>query len=227
MGVPSAPRRGARSARSTPPRRTALYSADRFGLTPALSMLYRENMNTEATTKRLCRIAAKITPSAWRFAEMWYPREGAWCEGAAEAHGYEGYRGCYVFAALSPRMQYGAHRKAMLALLRGETIGGLCRSRNAAIAALHLGKLPSGPKVSNFAKALAGDESAVAVDIWMMRAAGLTSDSPTKREYAHVALATTRAAKRCGVSPRTMQAAVWFQVRGSKPSDPQRPEGEN
>jgi hypothetical protein len=69
-------------------------------------------------------------------------------------------------------------------------------------------------KTNAFARAIAGDDNAVVVDVWMTRAAGLDRDAPTAVQYREISSAVRSLAREWGVSPRTMQALVWIMVRG-------------
>jgi len=72
-----------------------------------------------------------------------------------------------------------------------------------------------GPKTNAFARAIAGDENAVVVDVWMMRAAGCENDSPNKKQYSEVSQAISDIAERFAMTPRACQALIWILVRGS------------
>jgi hypothetical protein len=71
-----------------------------------------------------------------------------------------------------------------------------------------------GPKTNAFARAIAGDTNAVVIDVWMMRAAGMETDSPNKTQYALLSEAVTAVAAQFGITPRTAQALIWIIVRG-------------
>jgi hypothetical protein len=61
-----------------------------------------------------------------------------------------------------------------------------------------------------------GDENAVTVDVWAARVAGVDPEILRRpREYAAVAEAYRRAAKRVGISPRKLQAITWCLIRGT------------
>jgi len=72
-----------------------------------------------------------------------------------------------------------------------------------------------GQKTNAFARAIAGDENAIVIDVWMMRAAGMEKDSPNKTEYAELSEAVRRIAEKFGMTARTAQALIWILVRGS------------
>ena len=72
-----------------------------------------------------------------------------------------------------------------------------------------------GLKTNAFAKAIAGDMSAVVVDTWMVKAAGLdSSKSLSKGKYFALASAVTAVALSMGWSNAATQAVVWCAIRG-------------
>jgi hypothetical protein len=71
-----------------------------------------------------------------------------------------------------------------------------------------------GAKTNAFARAIAGDTNAVVIDVWMMRAAGMETDSPNKTQYAMLSDAVVSVAQQFGITPRTAQALIWIIVRG-------------
>lgn len=70
-----------------------------------------------------------------------------------------------------------------------------------------------GPKVRAFYRALVGMESAVVLDVHMLRIIG-ESESPKPPKYAAIADTLARAAHSVGVKPAPFQAALWIHVRG-------------
>jgi hypothetical protein len=72
-----------------------------------------------------------------------------------------------------------------------------------------------GLKTNAFARAIAGDTDAVVIDVWMMRAAGMETDSPNKTQYNAIADSVREVAAEFGITPRTAQALIWIIVRGS------------
>jgi hypothetical protein len=83
-------------------------------------------------------------------------------------------------------------------------------------AALELGfDALKGLKTNAFARAIAGDTDAVVIDVWMMRAALMTTDSPNKSQYNMLADTVRKIASEHGITPRTTQALIWIVKRGS------------
>jgi len=98
----------------------------------------------------------------------------------------------------------------------GEPVTGLSNNLKMAKASLELGyEALRGPKTNAFARAIAGDESAVVIDVWMCRAAGCGVDSPNKTQYTEMSEAVAKVAERFQMTPRTAQALIWIMVRGS------------
>lgn len=88
-----------------------------------------------------------------------------------------------------------------------------------------LGLELSGQKVRAFQANLLGDQQAVTVDVWMMRAFQRDGDAPTAKEYDDISAATRKVAKQFGVSPAQMQAALWVGIKAAEgdPSDTPEP----
>jgi hypothetical protein len=73
----------------------------------------------------------------------------------------------------------------------------------------------NGLKTNAFARAIAGDTEAVVIDVWMMRAAEMLTDSPTQGQYLALTKAVNKVAGEFGLTPRTTQALIWIVARGS------------
>lgn len=134
-----------------------------------------------------------------------------------------------ILAALSPQTQWinnweYARKVARAAGLgyRRPRIGGFPANRSKAWRIAN-GERPadvlSGPKVTAFWRALKGDPDACVLDIWMFRAFGLP-DTPPTSVYLRVAEALSVAAYDLGIAACQLQAVIWLQVRGVRPSDP-------
>jgi hypothetical protein len=124
--------------------------------------------------------------------------------------------GASVISAFSPRERWTSNVAKAIAFSLGEKVTGLSNNLKMAEASLLLGfDALKGPKTNAFARAIAGDEQAVVVDVWMMRAAGCDNDSPTKKQYEEISEAVIKVAQRFGMTPRACQALIWILVRGS------------
>lgn len=121
-----------------------------------------------------------------------------------------------VVSAFSPRQRWDINVRQALAFSRGEDVKGLTNNLTMAANSVELGfDALKGQKTNAFARAIAGDDNAVVVDVWMMRAAMMPTDSPNKTQYAFVSDAVVDAANMFGITPRTAQALIWIIVRGS------------
>jgi len=80
------------------------------------------------------------------------------------------------------------------------------------------GQKLSGIKVHHFHQAIVGDPDAVAVDRWMLRAYGIDKTTPARMRA--IIVHVRASAKRLGMSPRELQAAIWTGIKGQvKQSD--------
>jgi len=123
-----------------------------------------------------------------------------------------------IVAALSPRMRWSENlRQAELVCTTGDATHGLPDARMKARAIL-AGAPPltilRGKKVRAFYRAICGDKNAVVIDTWILRSFRFHTNKPTPRQYDRLAARIRRRAKRLGVTPRELQAAIWVQIRG-------------
>ena len=124
--------------------------------------------------------------------------------------------GASVVSAFSPRERWTTNVAKAIAFSLGQEVTGLSNNLKMAKTSLELGfDALRGPKTNAFARAIAGDENAVVVDVWMMRAAGYGVDSPNKTQYTDVVEAIKEVAEEFGLTPRVCQALIWIIVRGS------------
>jgi hypothetical protein len=180
------------------------------------------NPTHEAAVKRVVRLAAHVPESTWQAGRDWYDAEADWIADQAIARGFSACHANMAFAALSPRTQYGENRKLLIEVMDGAPPRSLRRSWKQAEAALAHGKPPSGPKVRAFACNLNGCMECVTVDVWMARLLDMPQPA-TVPAYRRIERVFQGAAKRLGVAPRDLQAALWIHTRGVKASDPLGP----
>jgi hypothetical protein len=74
-----------------------------------------------------------------------------------------------------------------------------------------------GLKVSSFAKNLHGNPLPVTIDRWMARAFGLP-DNPNPGQYKFMDYTLSQIAKRSGMEPRQLQAAIWTAIKEKQQS---------
>jgi len=124
--------------------------------------------------------------------------------------------GASVVSAFSPRERWATNVEKAVSFSLGQKVVGLPNNLKMAEASVHLGfDALKGPKTNAFARAIAGDQNAVVIDIWMMRAAKMEKDSPTKGQYIELSQAVKRVSAQYEMTPRTAQALIWIMVRGS------------
>ena len=125
-----------------------------------------------------------------------------------------------VVSAFSPRVTWGHNKAKALQYAQGITPKGL---RSHVVAADRCCRDGfdglRGPKTNAFARAIAGDDNAVVVDVWMCRAAGLGKDAPNATEYRAIAdairdMSKVLTAEHFFISPATLQALLWIVIRG-------------
>jgi hypothetical protein len=124
--------------------------------------------------------------------------------------------GASVISAFSPRERWATNVAKAVSFSLGQKVIGLSNNIKMANDSLTLGfDALKGAKTNAFARAIAGDEEAVVIDVWMMRAAGSDSNSPNKTQYSEMSEAVRLVAKRFRLTPRTAQALIWIMVRGN------------
>jgi hypothetical protein len=124
--------------------------------------------------------------------------------------------GASVVSAFSPRERWSINVARAIAFSLGQDVH--CLKNNIVMAnnALTMGFTAlKGLKTNAFAKAIAGDEQAVVIDVWMLRAVGIEKKTPSQSQYNDLVVAVKKAAFDLGMTPRAMQALIWIMVRGS------------
>ena len=121
-----------------------------------------------------------------------------------------------IISAFSPRQRWSRNMAQALEFAHGGKPAGLKNNLLMAENSLTMGfDALKGQKTNAFAKAIAGDENAVVIDVWMLRAVGIEKKSPTQSQYKVLADAVTATATMYGMTPRSMQALIWIIVRGN------------
>ena len=124
--------------------------------------------------------------------------------------------GAGVVSAFSPRERWASNVTKSIAFSLGQEVKGLTNNLKMANAVLDVGfDALKGLKTNAFARAIFGDTDAVVIDVWMMRAAAMPTDSPTQGQYLALTKAVNKVAGEFGLTPRTTQALIWIVVRGS------------
>jgi hypothetical protein len=161
-------------------------------------------------------IASRATYGQIEQASKWYLDAERVADQVATNLGVTLEVGASVVSAFSPRERWSLNVAKAIAFSLGETVTALGNNIRMANASLELGfKALNGAKTNAFAKAIAGDENAVVIDVWMLRAVGIEKKSPTQAQYKVLADAVTATATMYGMTPRSMQALIWVIVRGN------------
>lgn len=122
-----------------------------------------------------------------------------------------------VISAFSPRQRWSRNVVQAIEFANGGEPSGLKNNLRMAQYAMVDGfKALNGLKTNSFAKAIAGDENAITIDVWMIKAAGyVNKNSVNKTEYRELSDAVNTVAYELGLTPRTTQALIWIIYRGS------------
>jgi len=124
--------------------------------------------------------------------------------------------GASVVSSFSPRQRWNRNVVQALDFAHTGTATGLGNNLKMANNSLVLGfDALKGLKTNAFARAIAGDENAVTIDVWMCYAGGLDTNSPNKTQYREMSQAVVDVAHEIGLTPRATQALIWIIFRGS------------
>lgn len=181
-------------------------------------------MSTSAVPVRnILRQYRAATEEAITAGSHWYEAALAICQQAVTDHQVDLEGAACALAHLSSRLPWTKNVEAFSTLVSHQQRPPwvLTRSWMLASAALPaadpwstFGRRAS--KTRAFAQAILGDENAVTVDIWAARIADVDPAVLSRpSEYAAVADAYRRAAKRAKITPRQMQAITWCAIRGT------------
>ena len=162
-------------------------------------------------------IAKKATFGQVEQASKWYLDAETVAREVATNLGVSLEIGATVVSAFSPRERWSRNVTNAITFSLGEEVRGVLGNNiRMAKAGLELGyDALKGQKTNAFARAIAGNENAVVIDVWMLRALGIEKKSPTQSQYKVMADAVTTVATKHGMTPRAMQALIWIVVRGS------------
>lgn len=124
--------------------------------------------------------------------------------------------GASVVSAFSPRERWTNNVTKAISFSLGNHIPGFKNNMVMANNAIAFGyDALKGLKTNAFARAIAGDENAVVIDVWMLRAVGIEKKTPNQTQYKQLADAVAKVAFDNGMTPRATQALIWIVVRGS------------
>ena len=181
-----------------------------------------------AITARYVKLLASATPAQIEAGAQWYDDAREYARLIADnlnrqttlfaSYGEEATieTGACILAAYSPNNRWANNISCALRYSLGETVGGLYAkpAKLADIRARGLAAI-TGPKLRAFARNIIGDPDAVTIDVWMARAAKLSGEVPTAKEYRTCEAAIHAAARKYNLTPATAQAVVWVIQRGA------------
>jgi hypothetical protein len=121
-----------------------------------------------------------------------------------------------VISSFSPRQRWNRNMIQALEFAHGGEPKGLKNNLRMAQQSQEFGfDALKGQKTNAFARAIAGDDDAVTIDVWMCYAAGLDTNAPNKTQYRELSEAVRVIASEMKMTPRVMQALIWIIYRGS------------
>lgn len=165
-------------------------------------------------TRRLRAHALDVTDAERVAARAWYPTACEHADRIADVLDVDREAAASIIAAYSIRTPWTDNLAHAHEYARGGRPPGLrVRTVIADAAVCHGFAALRGPKTHAFARAIAGDESAVVIDVWMGRA--MRVDRVTPALYPSMVAAVERIAVELDETPRDTQALLWTRVRGS------------
>jgi hypothetical protein len=185
-----------------------------------------EAYNTPAKIPHLRRLFAQLAKEG-EPGKMWYERSGEAVLAMVGHDREEARKFISLLAIYSPQAKVDANStfalRAWAQYKAGQPVSVKTGKQDAdATAVLYEGKAWGGEKTNNFFRNLMRevdaelghkDQQGVTVDMWMMRAAGYNTDSPTAAAYAFVENETNRIAQDLGWEPQQVQAAIWVAMK--------------
>ena len=166
-------------------------------------------------------IASNATPAQIEQATQWYSDAEILAHDLITIYNNRGIRltleqSASVISSFSPRQRWNRNVAQAIEFAHGGEPKGLGNNLRMARQSETLGfNALKGLKTNAFAKAIAGDDNAVTIDVWMCYAAGLKTNAPNKTQYRELSQAVIDVASEMKMSPRTMQALIWIIFRGS------------
>ena len=169
---------------------------------------------TDTITDTFRSIIMQATLAQTEAAAVWYFDAQEVAEDVAENLGASLEIGASVVSAFSPRERWSSNVAKALAFSQGKPVAGLSNNIRMAEAAKVAGfDALKGQKTNAFARAIAGDTDAVVIDVWMMRAAGMPTDSPNKSQYREVSEAVRDAKLRSDITNGLRYLAILRLIR--------------
>jgi hypothetical protein len=182
--------------------------------------LARIGLSTRKVVTNIMATYSRATEDDILAGKAWYAEAQALAVELAESGDMTLPQAAVMIAQLSPRLHWVRNAEAARSLVAtGEASGVLRasvdRARKAMVASDPWSTFGKAPKTRSFAANILGDETAVTVDVWAMRVAGITETELARvGVYEAIAHAYRLAARRVGITPAAMQAITWVVQRG-------------
>ena len=170
----------------------------------------------ESVTSKYATLADSIKGQALTDALAWYKEAQEFAQHLTTLTPWTLEVAASVVSSFSPRNKWATNKAHALSFAMGVNPKGLRNNLRMAQASTRLGFAAlRGAKTNAFARAISGDMSAVVIDTWMIKAAGLDSaKGVNKTQYATLAAAVCRVAHAMRWDNAQCQAAIWCAVRG-------------
>lgn len=174
----------------------------------------RRDIAMNKAERNYLRIAKSATPAQIELAAQWYNDAGIIAEEIATNLNVSLEIGACIIASFSPNQRWGVNVSQALRFSKREKVSAMGMCLKMVNASLINGfNALKGPKTNAFARAIAGDEEAVVIDLWMLRAAGHHIIKIGPAQYKIHAEAVTKVSEKIGITPRTCQALIWIIAR--------------
>ena len=167
------------------------------------------------------RIVADATPSQIEQACQWYADAELLAHDLIRIFAERGISASLeqcasVISSFSPRQRWSRNVVQAIEFANGGKPAGLANNLRMAELSLTNGfSALRGLKTNAFARAIAGDDDAVTIDVWMISAAGLDAKKGVnKTQYRELSDAVRTVADEYVMTPRVMQALIWICYRG-------------
>lgn len=173
-------------------------------------------MNTRTINAKYRTLLRSATPEQIEQAHVWYDKAHAVAMTVGINLGIDIERAASIVSAFSPRVHWVRNVRNATAFSLGYETSGLSMCRTIAENALvHGFNALKGPKTNAFARAIAGDSSAVVIDVHMINAAGMDSSKGINdSQYRLLEKSVRMLAKEFSMTPRECQALIWIIERG-------------
>jgi hypothetical protein len=179
-----------------------------------MNTLTANEIVTATSTDLFRNLILKATLGQVEQASVWYHEAQEVAQQVANNLNASLEIGAGIVSAFSPRERWASNITKAVAFSLGYHVNGLKNNTKMANDVLSEG-IDGLKGLKTNARAIAGDTDAVVVDVWMMRAAEMPTDSPTQGQYHAISNAVRKVASEFGLTPRTAQALIWIVVRGS------------